>query len=175
MAREGILSDALGNYATRVTPGVLEVDYTGPLLSDRLVQLVREGLGRPAHQGGSAVMLGPRSYARQGVDLANEPPPAPDPPQPPRTATHDHAATPVVAGRAHPTGIRGAESRALLLVGALALILLLRWRRARPLPRVPDLSTRTADARGGTPPIDAASVEEAGMQQAAPQGWRRRE
>ena len=134
VAREGILSDALGSYTTRVVPGQLDVLYTGPLLSDRLVDLVRAGIARPARESADAVTLGPRSTRGGGVDLTTEPLPPPEPAPRARTAGHEHLAFEAAAAQDDPTGIRGAESRSILLIGALALILLLRWRRDRPLP-----------------------------------------
>ena len=47
--REGIVSDALGNYDTVAQGGQLSISYTGPLLGDETVESVREGIGRQAH------------------------------------------------------------------------------------------------------------------------------
>ena len=76
IAHEGILSDALGSYATSAAAGRLDVTYTGPLLSDDLVEQVRRGIARGAGGQLSAVTVLPRSTAGVGVDLATEPPPA---------------------------------------------------------------------------------------------------
>lgn len=76
IAHEGILSDALGSYATSAAAGRLDVTYTGPLLSDDLVEQVRRGIARGAGGQLSAVTVSPRSTAGVGVDLATEPPPA---------------------------------------------------------------------------------------------------
>ncbi|HWO50494.1 MAG TPA: hypothetical protein VNN23_02770, partial [Ornithinibacter sp.] len=46
IAREGILADALGDYSTSAGRGRLDITYTGPLLSDDLVEQVRRGIAR---------------------------------------------------------------------------------------------------------------------------------
>jgi hypothetical protein len=75
--REGILSDALGNYTTTIGRHELDISYTGPLLSDDLVQSVRVGIARGAGIQPAAVTVGPRSTTGVGVDMAKEPTPAP--------------------------------------------------------------------------------------------------
>lgn len=75
IAREGILSDALGNYLVTFGSAELDVSYTGPLLSDRLVYAVRDGMARSAGVQPAAVSVSPRSTAGVGVDLAKEPAP----------------------------------------------------------------------------------------------------
>jgi len=77
IAREGILSDALGTYATTVGPGYLEITYTGPLLSDSLVESVRAGIARRADTRTAEVIVSPRSHTGVGVDMAREPALAP--------------------------------------------------------------------------------------------------
>ena len=72
--REGILSDALGNYGTTVGSSQATFSYTGPLLGDGTVESVRAGIARQAHVAASAVAVGPRSPAGTGVDMALEPP-----------------------------------------------------------------------------------------------------
>lgn len=72
--KEGILSDALGNYGTTVGRGQATFSYTGPLLGDGTVESVRAGIARQAHVAASAVAVGPRSPAGTGVDMAAEPP-----------------------------------------------------------------------------------------------------
>ncbi|MFE4544990.1 hypothetical protein [Arthrobacter sp. NPDC056727] len=72
--REGIVSDALGNYSTVAGDGQLSISYTGPLLGDQIVESVREGISRQAHLPASEVAVGPRSAAGTGVDMAAEPP-----------------------------------------------------------------------------------------------------
>jgi hypothetical protein len=72
--KEGILSDALGNYGTTVGSGQVTFSYTGPLLGDGTVESVRAGIARQAHVAASAVAVGPRSPAGTGVDMAAEPP-----------------------------------------------------------------------------------------------------
>lgn len=72
--REGILSDALGNYGTTVDGGKVAFGYTGPLLGDGTVESVRDGIARQAHVAASAVAVGPRSLTGTGVDMATEAP-----------------------------------------------------------------------------------------------------
>ncbi|WP_018773030.1 hypothetical protein [Arthrobacter sp. 131MFCol6.1] len=79
IAEEGILSDALGNYATSQKGRTLTVSYTGPLLSDALVESVRNGIARGAGVEPATVALVPRSTTGEGVDLSREPEPAPEP------------------------------------------------------------------------------------------------
>jgi hypothetical protein len=73
--REGILADALGNYTTSLDSGTLGVGYTGPLLSDALVESVRVGMARDAGVEPGDVKLNPRSTSGEGVDLSREPAP----------------------------------------------------------------------------------------------------
>jgi hypothetical protein len=77
IAREGIVSDALGNY--RAVPGIQSLDllYTGPLLSDSLLHAVQVGIARPALVSPATVVVAPRSLAGKGVHLADEPTPTP--------------------------------------------------------------------------------------------------
>jgi hypothetical protein len=72
--REGIVSDALGNYSTVAQGGQLSISYTGPLLGDETVESVREGISRQAHIPAAEVSVGPRSVSGTGVDMAAEPP-----------------------------------------------------------------------------------------------------
>jgi hypothetical protein len=91
IAAEGILSDALGNYATAVDRGALTVSYTGPLLSDALVESVRTGMARGAGVDPADVTLAPRSATGEGVDMSLEPEPAPVPePAPDDKGDHSH-------------------------------------------------------------------------------------
>ncbi|TFD90055.1 hypothetical protein [Cryobacterium serini] len=76
IAREGILSDALGNYFTTLRTGELDVTYTGPLLSDDLIKSVQNGIARAAQTKLEAVTVSPRSTVGVGVDMAKEPAPA---------------------------------------------------------------------------------------------------
>jgi len=76
IAREGILADALDNYATVLGRQRLDITYTGPLLSDELVESVRAGIARRAHVQPAAVTISPRSTTGVGVDMAKEPAPA---------------------------------------------------------------------------------------------------
>ena len=73
--REGILADALGNYTTSLDGGTLGVSYTGPLLSDALVESVRVGMARDPGVEPGDVKLNPRSTSGEGVDLSREPAP----------------------------------------------------------------------------------------------------
>lgn len=121
IAREGILSDALGNYAA--TPGAHElgIAYTGPLLSDHLVQSVRTGIARPAHSAPGLVTVSPRSRGGSGVDMSTEPVP---PPAIIRASTdHHHGALPATVGR--PSRADTWPFTALGLVAALGLALAL--------------------------------------------------
>jgi hypothetical protein len=72
--REGIVSDALGNYSTVAQGGQLSISYTGPLLGDETVESVREGISRQAHIPPAEVTVGPRSPSGTGVDMTTEPP-----------------------------------------------------------------------------------------------------
>ena len=77
IAREGILSDALGDYTTTLGSRELDITYTGPLLSDDLVESVRGGIARRAGTQLAAVTVSPRSTTGVGVDMAKEPALAP--------------------------------------------------------------------------------------------------
>lgn len=77
LAREGILADALGSYSTSSSGDRLDITYTGPLLSDDLVEAVRRGIARGEGVQASSVTVAPRSTSGEGVDLAREPAPAP--------------------------------------------------------------------------------------------------
>ena len=93
VAEEGILSDALGNYGTSLDNGALKVTYTGPLLSDLLVESVRIGMARGAGVEPADVTLAPRSATGEGVDMSLEPEPAPVPePTAEDSGTHSHDA-----------------------------------------------------------------------------------
>ncbi|MGN7253379.1 MULTISPECIES: hypothetical protein [unclassified Arthrobacter] len=72
--REGILSDALGNYDTIAKDGQLSISYMGPLLGDDIVESVRDGISRQAHTPAESVSVEPRSVSGTGVDMAVEPP-----------------------------------------------------------------------------------------------------
>ena len=73
IAREGILADALGDYSTSAGSGRLDITYTGPLLSDDLVEQVRRGIARGEGVQPSSVTVSPRSTTGVGVDMAKEP------------------------------------------------------------------------------------------------------
>jgi hypothetical protein len=86
--REGIVSDALGNYSTLARGGQLSFSYTGPLLGDETVESVREGISRQAHLPATDVSVGPRAASGTGVDMVAEPPW--DPEQLDDQAIHPH-------------------------------------------------------------------------------------
>lgn len=89
LAREGILADALGSYTTVSRIERLDVLYTGPLLSDRLVRSVQAGIARRASVAPAAVSIAPRSPTGVGVDMAHEPTPTPlEEPSP--STSHEH-------------------------------------------------------------------------------------
>lgn len=91
IAKEGIVSDALGNYGTTLDRGAVKVTYTGPLLSDLLVESVRTGMARGAGVEPADVTLSPRSATGEGVDMSLEPEPASEPePSPEDSGTHSH-------------------------------------------------------------------------------------
>lgn len=71
--REGIVSDALGNYSTVARDGQLSISYTGPLLGDEIIESVRAGISRQAQVPAADVAVGPRTSAGAGVDMAAEP------------------------------------------------------------------------------------------------------
>lgn len=91
IAKEGILSDALGNYSTTLRTGEFDVTYTGPLLSDELINSVQNGMARAAHTKPEAVTVSSRSTAGVGVDMANEPAPSPGATEGPSDHNHDDA------------------------------------------------------------------------------------
>ncbi|TFC77847.1 hypothetical protein E3T23_12900 [Cryobacterium cheniae] len=86
--REGILTDALGVYDTSVENGELRIDYTGPLLSDDLIQSIRVGIARPARAGADEVSVSPRSTEGVGVQMETEPAPG----DAPTSTPHGHGA-----------------------------------------------------------------------------------
>jgi hypothetical protein len=90
IAREGILSDALGNYRSVPRAGRLDIVYTGPLLGDRLLHSVRVGIARRAHVTPGAVTVAPRTRAGAGVNLRSEPTPTPVEDPPSTSQTHEH-------------------------------------------------------------------------------------
>ena len=133
IAREGILTDELGNYAA--TPGAqkLSIAYTGPLLSDHSVQAVRIGIARPAHIAPRGVTVSARSTTGSGVDMSKEPLPAPAV-LPSATSGHQHGAALATVG-ASPLANGWPFAALGLVAGAglgLALVLLLRKRIYRP-------------------------------------------
>ena len=131
IAREGIVSDALGFYTTTFGDYELDITYTGPLLSDELVESVRAGIARRAHTQPEAVDISPLSTTGIGVDLAKERAPAPVVAE--ASTTHHHTALrAVTASSSSPQWGLGAVSiAALAALGLLILTLaLLQSRRA---------------------------------------------
>lgn len=86
--REGILTDALGAYDASAGNGELRIDYTGPLLSDDLIDSIRDGIGRPARAGADDVSVSPRSTEGVGVQMESEPAPG----AAPTPTSHGHTA-----------------------------------------------------------------------------------
>lgn len=97
VAREGILADALGTYSTTFSTHQLQIAYTGPLLSDFLIESVRRGIARPAVITPQTITVSPRSTTGIGVDMASEPAPPAAATQ--ATTGHNHSPEP-------PTGTR---------------------------------------------------------------------
>jgi hypothetical protein len=131
IAREGILSDALGNYTTTLGSDKLAITYTGPLLSDDLVESVRGGIARRAHVLPAAVAISPRSTTGVGVDMAKEPAVAPALTKA-STAQHNHgAALPAVKAASQSSSqssFRAVFMLALASLLILSLVLLMRRR-----------------------------------------------
>lgn len=131
IAREGILADALGIYSTSSGSGTLEITYTGPLLSDDLVELVRRGIARGEGVQPSSVTVSPRSTTGVGVDMAKEPLPAPVV-EGEVAAPHGHGAAalpataPVVAEPSQ-SSLWGVALVAVALWLIVMLVLLMRW------------------------------------------------
>ena len=137
IAREGILTDALGSYSTTGSAGRLDITYTGPLISDDLVEVVRGGIARGEGVPPSAVTLSPRSTTGVGVTLADEPAPAPvvDEWRPPARG----ATTARAPGRRHSRSSRRRRHRRPVgrhrrrrCVWLVVMLVLLRRRRAPP-------------------------------------------
>lgn len=133
IAREGILSDALGNYTSAAGRGELVITYTGPLLSDDLVELVRRGIARRAATTPGAVAVSARSATGVGVDMAKEPALAPQPRAAQVATAHSHGA--VAPAVALPAVAEGSSSSlwdvsvvAVAVLLTLTLVLLLRTR-----------------------------------------------
>ncbi|TFC24764.1 hypothetical protein E3O25_16705 [Cryobacterium sp. TMT1-3] len=77
IAREGILSDALGNYDTTLGANTLDVAYLGTLLGDEVVDSVRSAIARPAGITPKRVSVRAGTPGGPGVDVAAEPIPKP--------------------------------------------------------------------------------------------------
>ena len=145
IAREGILSDALGNYTTTLGSGRLDITYTGPLLSDDLVESVRAGIARRAETQPAAVIVSPRSTTGVGVDMAKEPalPPAVSE----ISTAHNHgAALPAVlpaVGGSSPTSLWAVSVVALAALLILTLVLMMMRRFSQGPDDVSGGSART--------------------------------
>lgn len=144
IAREGILSDALGNYTANARTRELDIAYTGPLLSDDLVASVRGGIGRRAGVAPGAVRLSPRTTTGTGVDLSREPTPAPVPVATGGSRALRRAAP--LATRVDPPGRDPWAGSVLALAVTLVLAMLVR-RWLRPVPRRTTAPSRAP--RGG--------------------------
>ena len=86
--------------------------YTGPLLSDALVESVRNGMARGAGVQPADVTLAPRSTTGEGVDMSREPEPAPEPePEPSAedSGTHSHEEAGDDSGSGTPATTPGAD------------------------------------------------------------------
>lgn len=127
IAREGILSDALGNYTTTLDSGRLDITYTGPLLSDDLVESVRAGIARRADTHPAAVTVSPRSTTGVGVDMAKEPALAPADTE--TSTAHNHgAALPAVLpalGESSQSSLWAVSVVAVAVLLILTLVLLM--------------------------------------------------
>ena len=134
IAREGILTDALGSYSTSSSSGTLEITYTGPLLSDDLVELVRRAVARGEGVRPSSVTVAPRSTTGVGVDMAKEPAPAPEVED--VSAPHGHGAallaTQPVAGESSQSS---PATVAVLAVAASLIVTLVMLLRRKTKPR----------------------------------------
>jgi len=136
IAREGILSDALGSYAATLGRYELDFTYTGPLLSDDLVESVRAGIARRANTLPAAVTISPRSTTGVGVDMAKEPALAPVVTRA-SSAHHNHgAALPAVsaASQSSPSSLWAVSAAALAALLLLTLVLLIVRRRRQTEP-----------------------------------------
>ena len=160
IAREGILSDALGTYDTAPGNGELVITYTGPLLSDELVASVRVGVARGALAEPGAVTVSARSAVGVGVDMATEPEEALPAKQAEHTEEGEKATTPTpsteapvsLSSETEPTspsvwGVSGVAIAALFLLVTAALI---RARRTREEPE--RVLVRDDDRCPGGPP-----------------------
>ena len=130
--REGILSDALGNYTTTLGNHELDITYTGPLLSDELVQTVRVGIARGAGIQPAAVTVAPRSTTGVGVDMTKEPTPAPGPAIAEISTAHNHGTVlkEVVDSSQPRAWVVYIVALAVMLVLALVLLQLRRFSKA---------------------------------------------
>ena len=122
--REGILSDALGNYTSTVGNHELDITYTGPLLSDALVQTVRVGIARGAGIQPAAVTVAPRSTTGVGVDMTKEPTPAPGPAIAEISTAHNHDTVLKAVVDSSQPGAWVVYGVALAVILVLALVLL---------------------------------------------------
>ena len=138
--REGILSDALGRYGTVLRPKALQVTYTGPLLSDGLVQAVRSGIARRAATRAGAVEVAPRLTTGSGVEMSSEP----DVPAVAEGVTrHQHE---LAAQPGAPTSAWVAPTFVTLVLSGCMVALMLLWLR-RPRSKTGDGDAETARTR----------------------------
>ena len=115
IAREGILSDALGTYTATLGRRELDIAYTGPLLSDHLVESVRRGIARPAGIAPKVVTVSPRTTTGSGVDMSREPAPAHAVIQ--ASTGHHHGATPATV-----SGSSRSNHWAIVALAAVSLV-----------------------------------------------------
>ena len=135
IAGEGILSDALGRYTTTLGRHRLDITYTGPLLSDDLVESVRAGIARRAHTPTAAVTISPRSVTGVGVDMAKEP--AVVPVVTGESVTHRHtAALPAAKASSQPLLSSPWAVAAIALAALLILTLVLLMVRRTSIRRI---------------------------------------
>jgi hypothetical protein len=150
--REGILSDALGNYGTTVSDGLLSVTYLGALLGDDVIASVRGGIARSAGTEAGLVTVAPGAPGGAGVNMATEPEPAAVVIADSETDHgHDVATVASAAGSAAtPTGASltawsvYASGLAVLLMGSIATLLWMVRRRGPTTvsePEPPDRET----------------------------------
>jgi len=132
IAREGILSDALGSYGTTLGRHELEITYTGPPLSDDLVESVRDGIARRAGIQPAGVTVAPRTTTGVGVDMTKEPTPAPAPAIAEISTAHNHGTVlkEVVDSSQPGAWVVYVVALAVMLILALVLLQLRRFNKA---------------------------------------------
>jgi len=130
IAREGILSDALGSYLTSLGRHQVAFTYTGPLLSDELVESVRAAVARRAHVRPATVTISPRSTTGVGVDMAKEPALVPVFTQE-SAAHHDHSAAQPAAKASSQSSPSSPWTVAAIALAALLILTLVQLKIRR--------------------------------------------